>query len=333
MRPPRCDEEARRREEEARLREAEEARRREAEEARRREEARRKEAEQRRKEEAEKALRELQKIQAAKRERELKEIFNRGVEACRRKAYAEAVPWFEKAAVEFDCTSAMENLGLLYLNRDMLGVRLDLAKRWYSMAAQHGSKQAKGQLEYIQKYDVRKYQLKHQRRPDIMFSLLAGMNFEEAFKLWRKGQDLYEENDPEQALRIMKESLPGKLSQARFTLGMMYLKGIGCEKDPSQASDLFKSLQAGEQVIFGRYPQTEKGELCEIGWKVLHNDLENKRFLLISEDILDIRPFKPYNEDFDRLINVAWESAGGFQFDKKQAQKVEEYMRSGKDMR
>lgn len=296
------------------------------------EEARRKADEQCRKEEAEKAVRELRKIQAAKRDREMEEIFNRGVEACRRKAYEEAVPWFEKAATEFDCTAAMENLGILYLKSNMLGVRLDLAERWYSMALQHGSRQAEGQLEYIRKYNVRKYQLQHRRRPEAMFSLLAQMKFEDAFALWRKGQDLYEENDPEQAFHTMKESLPGRLSQTRFTLGMMYLKGIGCEKDPSQASDLLGALMAGEQVVFGRYPQTEEGEVCEIGWKVLHNDLENKRLLLISEEILDIRPFASYKEEFDRMLNEKWEEGGGIHFDKKQAQEAEAFMRAGKDM-
>lgn len=296
------------------------------------EEARRKADEQCRKEEAEKAMRELRKIQAAKRDREMEEIFNRGVEACRRKAYEEAVPWFEKAATEFDCTTAMENLGILYLNSSMLGVRLDLAERWYSMALQHGSRQAEGQLEYIRKYNVRKYQLQHRRRPEAMFSLLAQMKFEDAFALWRKGQDLYEENDPEQAFHTMKESLPGRLSQTRFTLGMMYLKGIGCEKDQSQASDLLGALMAGEQVVFGRYPQTEEGEVCEIGWKVLHNDLENKRLLLISEEILDIRPFASYKEEFDRMLNEKWEEGGGIHFDKKQAQEAEAFMRAGKDM-
>ena len=337
------EEEARRREEEeARRRAEEEARRRAEEEARRRaeeevhrraqEEARRKADEQCWKEEAEKAMQELRKIQAAKREREMEEIFNRGVEACRRKAYEEAVPWFEKAATEFDCTAAMENLGILYLKSNMLGVRLDLAERWYSMALQHGSRQAEGQLEYIRKYNVRKYQLQHRRRPEAMFSLLAQMKFEDAFALWRKGQDLYEENDPEQAFHTMKESLPGRLSQTRFTLGMMYLKGIGCEKDQSQASDLLGALMAGEQVVFGRYPQTEEGEVCEIGWKVLHNDLENKRLLLISEEILDIRPFASYKEEFDRMLNEKWEEGGGIHFDKKQAQEAEAFMRAGKDM-
>lgn len=296
------------------------------------EEARRKADEQCRKEEAEKAMRELRKIQAAKRDREMEEIFNRGVEACRRKAYEEAVPWFEKAATEFDCTTAMENLGILYLNSSMLGVRLDLAERWYSMALQHGSRQAESQLEYIRKYNVRKYQLQHQRRPEAMFSLLAEMKFEDAFALWRKGQDLYEENDPEQAFRTMKESLPGRLSQTRFTLGMMYLKGIGCEKDPSQAAALLGALMAGEQVVFGRYPQTEEGEVCEIGWKVLHNDLENKRLLLISEEILDIRPFASYKEEFDHVLNEKWGEGGGIHFDKKQAQEAEAFMRAGKDM-
>ena len=339
---PDVEEARRREEEEARRREEEEARRRAEEEARRRaeeevhrraqEEARRKADEQRRKEEAEKAMQELRKIQAAKREREMEEIFNRGVEACRRKAYEEAVPWFEKAATEFDCTAAMENLGILYLKSNMLGVRLDLAERWYSMALQHGSRQAEGQLEYIRKYNVRKYQLQHRRRPEAMFSLLAQMKFEDAFALWRKGQDLYEENDPEQAFHTMKESLPGRLSQTRFTLGMMYLKGIGCEKDQSQASDLLGALMAGEQVVFGRYPQTEEGEVCEIGWKVLHNDLENKRLLLISEEILDIRPFASYKEEFDRMLNEKWEEGGGIHFDKKQAQEAEAFMRAGKDM-
>ena len=331
---PDVEEARRREEEEARRRAEEEARRRAEEEVHRRaqEEARRKADEQRRKEEAEKAMQELRKIQAAKREREMEEIFNRGVEACRRKAYEEAVPWFEKAATEFDCTAAMENLGILYLKSNMLGVRLDLAERWYSMALQHGSRQAEGQLEYIRKYNVRKYQLQHRRRPEAMFSLLAQMKFEDAFALWRKGQDLYEENDPEQAFHTMKESLPGRLSQTRFTLGMMYLKGIGCEKDQSQASDLLGALMAGEQVVFGRYPQTEEGEVCEIGWKVLHNDLENKRLLLISEEILDIRPFASYKEEFDRMLNEKWEEGGGIHFDKKQAQEAEAFMRAGKDM-
>lgn len=330
------EEETRRREEEeTRRRKEEETRRREEEETRRREEeeACRKKAEQRRKEEAEKALQELRKMQAAKRARELEEIFNLGVEACRRKAYEEAVPWFEKAAIEFGCTGAMENLGLMYLKSDMLGVRLDQAERWYSMALQHGSGQAGDQLEYIRKYNVRKYQLQHRRRPDMMFSLLAEMKFEDAFALWRKGQDLYEENEPEKALHIIKESLPGKLSQARFTLGMMYLKGIGCQKDPSQASDLLGTLRIGEQVVFGRYPQTEQGEICEIGWKVLHNDPENKRLLLISEQILDTRPFNPYKEDFDRMLNEKWGKDGGIQFDKRQAREAEAFMRAGKDMR
>ena len=294
---------------EAERRRAEEEARRKAEEERRRaeEEARRKaEEERRRAEEEARAGKAEERKAAEQRERELAAVFDQGAAACARQDYAAAVPYFEKAAMEYGYVPAMENLGYMYTKKEMLGERPDMAEKWLEMAAEHGSKKAAGSLELLRKRDMYKIRLSHRRDADVTRPLLAKMSFNDAFILWRKGQDALEDGeDPKKAFQLVNESLPGRLSQTKFTLGMMYRKGLGVPVDKAKADELFGSLRKEDQVIFGRYPQTEKGMECEIAWKVLHVDTQRKRLFLFSEKVLDIRVFQPTMKNFDAVVNGA----------------------------
>ena len=270
-----AEEERRQAEEEARSKAAEERRReeeahRKAAEERRQaeEEARRKAAEERRREEEARAEKAVERKAAEQRERELAAVFDQGAAACARQDYAAAVPYFEKAAMEYGYVPAMENLGYMYTKKEMLGERPDMAEKWLEMAVEHGSKKAAGSLDLLRKRDMYKIRLSHRRDADVTRPLLARMSFNDAFILWRKGQDALEDGeDPKKAFQLVNESLPGRLSQTKFTLGIMYRKGLGVPEDKGKADELFGSLQKDDQVIFGRYPQTEKGMECEIAWK------------------------------------------------------------------
>ncbi len=303
----RAEEEARRKAEEERRREEEARRKAEEERRRAEEEARRKaEEERRRAEEEARAGKAEERKAAEQRERELAAVFDQGAAACARQDYAAAVPYFEKAAMEYGYVPAMENLGYMYTKKEMLGERPDMAEKWLEMAAEHGSKKAAGSLELLRKRDMYKIRLSHRRDADVTRPLLAKMSFNDAFILWRKGQDALEDGeDPKKAFQLVNESLPGRLSQTKFTLGMMYRKGLGVPVDKAKADELFGSLRKEDQVIFGRYPQTEKGMECEIAWKVLHVDTQRKRLFLFSEKVLDIRVFQPTMKNFDAVVNGA----------------------------
>ena len=241
----RAEEEARRKAEEERRQAEEEARRKAEEERRREEEARRKaEEERRRAEEEARAGKAEERKAAEQRERELAAVFDQGAAACARQDYAAAVPYFEKAAMEYGYVPAMENLGYMYTKKEMLGERPDMAEKWLEMAAEHGSKKAAGSLELLRKRDMYKIRLSHRRDADVTRPLLAKMSFNDAFILWRKGQDALEDGeDPKKAFQLVNESLPGRLSQTKFTLGMMYRKGLGVPVDKAKADELFGSLR------------------------------------------------------------------------------------------
>ena len=68
----------------------------------------------------------------------------------------------------------------------------------------------------------------------------------------------------------------------------------------------FKEAQVGDEVEFGRYPQTAEGEVQPIKWLVLSRDDENKQLLAISVDCLDAMPF---DDDSDGSTTNIWEKS------------------------
>ncbi len=68
----------------------------------------------------------------------------------------------------------------------------------------------------------------------------------------------------------------------------------------------FKEAQKGDEVEFGRYPQTAEGEVQPIKWLVLSRDDENKQLLAISVDGLDALRF---DDDSDGSTTNVWEKS------------------------
>lgn len=120
---------------------------------------------------------------------------------------------------------------------------------------------------------------------------------------------------------------------AFLPLGDMYAFGEGTEKDIMKAAEMYRQAelggiteakarladlyrdsryadpsvkengipQIGGSCFFGRYPQGECGEIRPVEWQIL--DIKDEKVLLVSRNILDIRP---YDEDGEAGSPVTW---------------------------
>ena len=61
------------------------------------------------------------------------------------------------------------------------------------------------------------------------------------------------------------------------------------------------ALRRGEKYEFGHYPKVKDGQDEPLLWRVLNVDTENKRALLITEDLIDCRKYHETSED------ITWE--------------------------
>ena len=66
----------------------------------------------------------------------------------------------------------------------------------------------------------------------------------------------------------------------------------------------FERANVGDYVEFGRYPQTAKGEVQPVEWRVLAR--KDNKALVISRYGLDIRPFDPESNDWSKSEIRKW---------------------------
>lgn len=96
--------------------------------------------------------------------------------------------------------------------------------------------------------------------------------------------------------------LPGVSGVFRIMLmAVMLAVSAGCQNLASDDAKVVSQLKSGSIITFGRYPQTESGEIKPIEWRVL--EVKDNKALLLADKGLDA---VPYNTKF---AEVTWKTS------------------------
>ena len=124
--------------------------------------------------------------------------------------------------------------------------------------------------------------------------LYLGIDEEATVAVTLEGKDVTEDvtytSDDESIATAEKGTVKGlKVGSANITVSLeganSTILTVNVIENP------FATAQKGDEVEFGRYPQTASGEIQSIKWIVLTRDDENKKLLAISVDGLDAHRF------------------------------------------
>ena len=96
--------------------------------------------------------------------------------------------------------------------------------------------------------------------------------------------------------------LPGVSGVFRIMLlAVMLAVSAGCQNLVSDDAKSVSQLKAGSIITFGRYPQTESGEVKPIEWRVL--EVKDNKALLLADKGLDAVPYDT------RFAEVTWKTS------------------------
>ncbi len=194
--------------------------------------------------------------------------------------------WYRKSAVQ-GFADAQFWLGVLYRIGDRIPQDYGEAMWWYLKAAEQNHAAAKNELGlmYENGYGVHqslteaaRWYLRSAKQGNTLGMYNTGRMYEygrgvpqdkaEALKWYKKAA---EKGDEDAKKKV--EKLEAELSAA-----------------PAKENGRFSNLNVGDTLTFGRYPQSSANAAPEpIEWKVLAK--ENGRLLVISQNLLDCKPF------------------------------------------
>ena len=100
-----------------------------------------------------------------------------------------------------------------------------------------------------------------------------------------------------QGKRMFTAKLPGVSGVFRVMLAV----SAGCQTPVSDDVKAASQLKAGSIITFGRYPQTESGEIKPIEWRVL--EVKDNKALLLADKGLDTIPYDL------KYAYVTWETS------------------------